>query len=66
MGKIVVSIQGSFGSPREKVFSTIKRGHADAVARAIEWLSSDILPKATVRDHELHSEGDAPTDGWQR
>ncbi len=59
MGAIKVELSGSFG--REgATFSAMQHGHADAVARAIEWLSTNALPAAIRLDHELHEQGDKP------
>jgi hypothetical protein len=64
MGMVRVTIAGSFKEKNgEKTFSD---GHADAVARAIEYLSSEVLPFATALDHKLHSEGVTPEDGFER
>jgi len=64
MGVIRILVQGSF-SPNEDVnFSAMNSGHADAVAQAIEWLSSTILPKAIAQDHLLATQGSKPTIGF--
>ena len=65
MGKINIQTVGSFGT-NNKSFSAMKNGHADAVAQAIEWLAAELLPKATADDHELHTEGEEPIDGFRR
>lgn len=71
MGYITISIAGSFvghhgmtSQPRQ--FGAMNHGHADAVAQAIEYLSSEILPKATALDHELHSVGAVPRGSFER
>jgi len=65
MGTIMIWTDGSFGRRRE-VFAAREHGHADAVARAIEFLAGDLLPVATADDHRLHDQGDGPSDGWDR
>jgi len=65
MGEIFIKTNGSFGI-QEKFFQAIYNGHADAVAQAIEWLASELLPEATAKDHELHDEGVKPEDGFRR
>ena len=60
MGYVNVSVGGSFvghygiGAVTE-TFSAEEHGHADAVARAIEYLSGIVLPRATAFDHQLHA-----------
>ena len=61
MGVIQVALHGSFGA-REKMFFADSHGHAAAVAEAIAWLSSDLLPETIVQDHKLQAEGDFPKD----
>ena len=69
MGYINVQVGGSFvgqfgiKSATEQ-FSAMEHGHADAVARAIEYLSSVVLPRATALDHKLQAEGAQPTGGF--
>lgn len=65
MGQIRIDIGGSFGE-RQETFSALDHGHADAVAQAIEFLASVVLPWATRLDHRLHDEGDGPRSGWHR
>ena len=65
MGIITVTTVGSFGQ-REKSFSAMEHGHADAVAKAIEYLSGDLLPSATAQDHMLHEQGERPQKGFNR
>ena len=71
MGMITVQLAGSFtkrdGFPvASNSFSAMTNGHADAVAKAIEWLAKDVLPAATALDHKLHDQGDKPTAGFDR
>ena len=63
MGMIAIEVGGSFRAKR-KFFSAIKHGHADAVAQAIEWLSSELLPEAITQDHNLHQQGEEPDEGF--
>lgn len=65
MGQIIIETYGSFGR-NGRDFSAMSNGHADAVAQAIEWLASELLPLATAKDHELHDEGVKPDDGFRR
>jgi len=60
MGDIRIKVGGSFDRREEKVFSAIDHGHADAVAKAIEFLSTKVLPRAIKLDHKLQAAGDAP------
>lgn len=60
MGMIQIQVRGSFRPNCNETFSAMEHGHADAVARAIEWLSKDVLPRAIRRDHELQDEGARP------
>lgn len=64
MGYIKVEVGGSFSPHRAESFGAQNYGHADAVARAIEFLSSEVLPAAIAQDHALHSEGHEPSVGW--
>jgi len=64
VGRITVQVQGSFGSPEERTFSAMTEGHAAAVADAIQYLSSDLLPRAIKRDHALHGDGHFPDEGF--
>lgn len=70
MGMITVSIKGSFNYKEEfledKEFSAQEYGHADAVARAIEYLSGVVLPRATFLDHKLQTGGHLPDKGFER
>lgn len=65
MGMISIQLGGSFGN-RSKAFPAMTNGHADAVAKAIEWLAGEILPEATAQDHELHDKGERPQEGFRR
>jgi hypothetical protein len=64
MGMIVVETQGSFKTRERKTFSAMDGGHADAVAQAIEYLTTVQLPAAIRLDHELHEEGAKPRLGF--
>lgn len=69
MGYINVQIGGSFVGKYgiravTEQFSAMEHGHADAVARAIEYLSSVVLPRATALDHDLHEKGAKPAGGF--
>lgn len=59
MGEININLNGSFGMHR-KHFSAMRNGHAAAVAKAIQYLSEDVLPKAIRSDHDLHEDGAKP------
>lgn len=65
MGMITITTSGSFGISF-KTFRAIDHGHADAVAQALEYLSSELLPEATAQDHELHDQGAKPSNGFRR
>jgi hypothetical protein len=64
MGQISITINGSFGRIETRTFGASTHGHANAIAEAISFLSTDVLPDAIALDHELHSGGDAPGQGW--
>ena len=71
MGMITVNLAGSFSKPSgfpvaSNQFSAMKHGHADAVARAIEYLAKDVLPAAIALDHKLQAENCAPDEGFDR
>lgn len=67
MGQITIDMHGSFGRKNgTRRFSAMEHGHADAVARAIEFLAKELLPFATALDHKLHAEGDKPAKGFDR
>lgn len=69
MGYVNVQVGGSFvghfgmTSVTER-FSALENGHADAVARAIEYLSAVVLPRSIALDHELQTQGAAPSGGF--
>lgn len=65
MGFIEISTQGSFPDHRRR-FGAMRHGHAHAVAEAIAWLSSEVLPAAIEQDHRLHDEGAKPSKGYDR
>jgi hypothetical protein len=59
------SVAGQFGMQAgNKIFTAMGHGHADAVARAIEYLSAEVLPRSIALDHELHGEGKSPDYGF--
>lgn len=60
MGMIRIEVAGSFLPNCTRSFSAMEHGHADAVAQAIEWLSSNVLPRAIRRDHDLQEKGGKP------
>ena len=65
MGMLRIDTSGSF--PRkERVFSALEHGHAHAVAQAIQYLATEVLPEAIERDHKLHDGGMAPHEGFKR
>lgn len=71
MGMITVQLMGSFRkqdgfSVVYNSFSAMTNGHADAVAKAIEWLAKDVLPAATALDHKIHDQGGKPSLGFDR
>ena len=66
LGQIRVTIAGSFNSTGNHTFEAIYTGHADCVAQAIEFLSSEVLPRAIKQDHQLHTEGHSPQEGFGR
>ncbi len=65
MGWLRVQTQGSFPA-RIKHFGAMEHGHAHAVAQAIEWLATEVLPEAIERDHRLHDGGSKPVHGFDR
>lgn len=65
MGILTVTSSGSF-PVRRKEFKAQGNGHAHAVAQAIEYLSSEVLPAAIEQDHRLHDEGARPDNGFSR
>ena len=69
MGVINIAINGSFVNrygikATTESFSAQANGHADAVARAIEYLSAEVLPRAIALDHDLHDQGAQPSKGF--
>lgn len=62
MGLLSIHARGSFPD-QARTFSAMEHGHAHAVAQAIEWLSSEVLPAAIAQDHRLHAEGATPSAG---
>lgn len=69
MGYIAIRIGGSFVGHYgiksvEERFDAIEHGHADAAARAIEYLSAVVLPRSTALDHDLHENGSSPNKGF--
>lgn len=60
MGRIAIEIIGSFKIKGTKYIGAMDRGHASAVAEAIEYLSSYVLPSAIKQDHDLHEQGVKP------
>lgn len=60
---IEIKTVGSFGNRVFRV-SAQDYGHAQAVADAITFLSSDLLQWSIREDHALHSEGASPTKGF--
>lgn len=62
MGMIRLQTWGSFPSRTEE-FSALTNGHAQAVADAIQFLSTFVLPEAIERDHGLHEDGHKPPGG---
>lgn len=64
MGTITITMNGSFGGYRSKTVSAMQKGHAAAVAEAIDYLATEELPKAIKNDHECHSAGLEPEAGF--
>lgn len=64
MGMINIQTMGSFKPQRAVQFKAESGGHADAVARAIEWLAGTMLPDAIRQDHALHKAGVNPRIGF--
>ena len=65
MGMIKIELMGSFGT-RRNTFAAQTRGHAHAIAEAMEWLARCELPRAIRMDHDLHDEDERPADGFGR
>jgi len=66
MGEVRIVLTGSFAGRPAKRFGAMQHGHAHAIAQAIAWLSSEVLPKAIAQDHALHEEGHHPEGGFDR
>lgn len=64
MGMIKIETWGSFRPGKSEQFSASQHGHAHAVAKAIEFLSSEILPQAIALDHACHRDGEFPVKGF--
>lgn len=69
MGYVNVQVGGSFVGQygidaATEQFSALQHGHADAVARAIQYLAEVVLPRATALDHDLHDQGSSPSGGF--
>jgi hypothetical protein len=64
MGQLRIFMTGSFKPNHDKTFSAMHGGHAQAIAEAIEFLSSVVLPEAIQLDHKLHADGHAPNVGF--
>ena len=64
MGVLTVSIAGSFGVHRSKIFGAMNIGHAAAIAQAIQYLSEVELPLAIKNDHECQRDGIEPSEGF--
>jgi hypothetical protein len=65
MGVLNIQTGGSFPS-RNRTFGAMEHGHAHAVAEAIEWLASEVLPAAIEQDHQLQAKGAEPRKGFDR
>jgi hypothetical protein len=64
MGMLKIETLGSF-KPESKTFSAMEHGHAHAVAGAIAFLSTVVLPEAIANDHKCHDEGLRPSSGFE-
>jgi len=64
MGIIRISVTGSFGAERTKIFAADEYGHAHAVAEAIQFLADDVLPEAINNDHQCRTDGERPSKGF--
>lgn len=64
MGQLKIELAGSFAEldvmTTPVAFSAEEGGHADAIARAITFLSGTALPSAIRLDHRLAAMGQAP------
>lgn len=65
MGVLTVNTRGSFPA-HNRTFKAENNGHAHAVAEAIQFLSTVVLPEAIERDHRLSEQGARPIDGFDR
>ena len=67
MGMIRIELAGSFipgiYGEHEMYFPAGERGHAVAVASAIDYLAK-LLPHATKHDHDLQAKGTYPAHGF--
>lgn len=61
MGSVTITTLGSFPVIRTLRYSAMEGGHAMALSRAIDHLTS-MMPKAIQLDHRLHDEGTLPPD----
>ena len=61
---IKIQVVGSFSQRCEHTCSAMQHGHAAAVAEAIRWLYTEVMPDAIKLDHEVQVEGAAPTHGF--
>jgi hypothetical protein len=60
MGIIRLEFKGSFSQMCAEEFSAEYGGHVDAVGRAIQFLTEDVLPEAIKKDHRLAAQGEKP------
>lgn len=65
MGVLTINTRGSFPN-HNRTFEAQYNGHAHAVAEAIQFLSTVVLPEAIERDHRLSEQGATPTYGFDR
>lgn len=63
MGMLQITLSGSFGHASAQ-FSAMDKGHAAAIAEAIEYLVKVEMPKAIRNDHQCHAEGLEPGQGF--
>ncbi len=61
MGVLIIETRGSFPWRKTHSENAQQGGHAAAIGRGIEYLSS-MLPAAIELDHRLHTQGDEPQD----
>jgi len=64
MGRVYISLDGSFRPKVSNVFGAINHGHAHAVRRAIDWLRYEVLPAAEQQDLGLWLDGLQPGGGF--